>query len=133
MVSVEGVGPPGTPRPIGRGKVAGAGFVLPQETTATGSAPAAAAAAPAALATMLALQELGGEAAADREARHHGERLLVALGDLQRALLGGESDDALRRLAELMDTMPPAADMRLAAAISAITLRARIELARRQR
>jgi hypothetical protein len=52
---------------------------------------------------------------------------------LQRALLAGSDDMvALRHLAELADAVPQATDRRLAAMISAIVLRARVELARRQ-
>jgi protein-disulfide isomerase-like protein with CxxC motif len=82
---------------------------------------------------MLTLQELGGETVADREARRHGQDMLAALAALQRALLGGSDDVAtLQRLAELAVAVPLATDRRLAAMVSAIVVRVRVELARRQ-
>ena len=60
--------------------------------------------------------------------------MLAALAELQRALLGGGDDGrALQRLAELAAAVPRATDPRLAALVSAIILRVRVELARRQR
>ena len=86
-----------------------------------------------ALTSMLSLQEFGGETrAADREARRHGQDMLAALAELQRALLGGgDTVETLQRLAELAAAVPRAADPRLAALVSAIILRVRVELARR--
>ena len=82
---------------------------------------------------MLALQEVGGETVEDREARRHGHDMLAALAELQRALLGGGDDGvALQRLADLAASVPHATDPRLAAMVSAIVLRVRVELARRQ-
>ena len=79
------------------------------------------------------MQELGGETVADREARRHGQDMLAALAELQRALLGGDDDAAaLQRLAELAAAVPRATDPRLAALVSAIVLRVRVELARRR-
>ena len=47
---------------------------------------------------MLSLQEVGGETVSDREARRHGQDMLAALGELQRALLAGGGDaEALQR------------------------------------
>jgi hypothetical protein len=81
---------------------------------------------------MLSLQEFGGDAAADSQASRRGEDMLSALAELQRALLGGvDTADTMRRLAELAATVPRAADPRLAAMVSAIILRVRVELARR--
>jgi hypothetical protein len=81
---------------------------------------------------MLTLQELGGETAEDRDARRHGQDMLGALAALQRALLmGGDEEVALRQLAELAAAVPCAADRRLAAMVSAIAVRVRVELARR--
>jgi hypothetical protein len=81
---------------------------------------------------MLALQEVGGEAPEDREARRHGHDLLDALAALQRAALtGGDGAAALERLADLAAAVPAAADGRLAAIVSAIVVRAKVELARR--
>jgi hypothetical protein len=83
---------------------------------------------------MLSLQEAGGETVEDREARRHGNDMLAALAELQRALLGGRGDGvALQRLADLAASVRHATDPRLAAMVSAIVLRVRVELARRQR
>ena len=79
---------------------------------------------------MLALQETMASETGDREARQHGQKLLRVLSELQRALLSGEEGDALGRLLQLVETMPEAADPRLAQAINSVRLRARIELAR---
>jgi copper homeostasis protein CutC len=55
------------------------------------------------------------------------------LAGLQRALLtSGDDTAALQRLAELAAVVPRAADRRLAAMVSAIIVRVRVELARRQ-
>jgi hypothetical protein len=50
---------------------------------------------------------------------------------LQLGLLGGDGGEALPRLADLVRTLPPAADPRLEAVLRAVALRARVELARR--
>ena len=82
--------------------------------------------------SMLALQEASGETVEDREARRHGHDMLAALAELQRALLGGGGDGAaLQRLADLAASVRHATDPRLAAMVSAIVLRVRVELARR--
>ena len=79
---------------------------------------------------MLALQETVTSETGDREARQHGQKLLLVLSELQRALLSGEGGDALGRLLALVEAMPEVADPRLAQAINSVCLRARIELAR---
>jgi hypothetical protein len=80
---------------------------------------------------MLALQEVDNEAPRDRAARRHGRALLAALVRLQHRLLGGVEDDAaLQEIAALASNVPAAADAGLAAALHAVVLRARIELAR---
>jgi hypothetical protein len=82
---------------------------------------------------MLSLQEFGSETVEDREARRRGHDMLAALAELQRALLSNGGDEqTLERLAELADAVPRATDPGLAATISAIVLRVRLELARRQ-
>ena len=108
------------------------GFQMPAEQA--DAHPGVAAAAPAvALSPMLALQEMGTEPAADRDALRHGNDMLAALAGIQRALLtGGHDAMALQRLADLAETVPLAADTRLAALLSAIVVRVRVELARRQ-
>jgi protein-disulfide isomerase-like protein with CxxC motif len=109
-----------------------AAFAVPESGAAPSNGVTEAAPA-AALASMLALQEAGGEAREDREARRHGHDLLDALAALQRAVLTGCDDAAaLERLADLAATVPLAADTRLAAMVSAIVVRAKVELARRR-
>jgi len=85
---------------------------------------------------LLALQEWPVDALAgereqerDRAARLHGEALLKALGEMQRGLLRDEAPD-LAGLAGLAGSVPDAADPALRAAVGAVALRARIELAR---
>jgi Class II flagellar assembly regulator len=133
MAAIEGVGPTRATRIGAKGPArASSGFTVPDETAV--SSHAAAEAAPAAgLASMLTLQEAGGDAAEDREARRHGQDLLAALAELQRALLIGNDDAAaLEQLAELAASVPPrASDRRLAEVVSAITVRVQVELARR--
>ncbi len=66
----------------------------------------------------------------DARARRRGDALLRSLRDLQLGLLRGTIDPA--RLRALADLVPgeEAADPALAAALAAIRLRARVELAR---
>jgi hypothetical protein len=132
MAAIEGVGRSSTVRPGRRGpQRASAGFSVPDEM-AVSSHAAAEAAPPAALASMLTLQEAGGDAVQDREARRHGHDILAALGELQRALLIGNDDAAaLRRLADLAASVPHTTDRRLAAIVLAIVVRVQVELARR--
>ena len=131
MTGIEGIGWPTTPRVANR-IAAKSGVFVPPEPASTGQATAAAV-SHVALGSILTLQELGGETLADREARRYGHDMLSALAELQRALLLGSDDDAtLQHLAELAATVPRATDRRLAAMISAIILRARVELARRR-
>ena len=103
------------------------GFRVPQaRAAATGPAPGV---EEVGLAGMLALQEVPDPELADREARRRGLDILVALAELQRALLGpGGADPA--RLAALAAAVPQADDPALRAVVAAITLRARIEAAR---
>jgi Class II flagellar assembly regulator len=133
MAAIEGVGPTRATRIGAKGPArASSGFTVPDDTAV--SSHAAAEAAPAAgLASMLTLQEAGGDAAEDREARRHGQDLLAALAALQRALLIGNDDAAtLEQLAELAASVPRATDRRLAAIVSAIIVRVQVELARRR-
>jgi hypothetical protein len=133
MTAIEGVGRPTTVRLGSRASASsGTGFAVPVEPGATSQAASAAAPA-ASLASMLTLQELGGETVEDREARRHSQDMLALLAGLQRALLAGSDDMAtLTQLAELARAVPRATDPRLAAMVSAIALRIRVELARRQ-
>lgn len=113
-----------------------AGFTVPATTQPAAGQPTGAlteTAAASSLSGLLALQEAGAGAPRDREARRRGRDLLAALAELQHALLGGgDSPDALARLAELASDLPHASDPRLRAVLAAIGLRARVELARRQ-
>jgi len=117
---------------------AGAAFASALEAGAGGAEaadtdPLAGVAEPLALGSMLALQEMGAGSVRDREARRRGQGLLAALAALQRGLLaGGDDQDVLQRLADLASADPDyAEDKRLGAVLSAIVLRARVELARR--
>lgn len=109
---------------------ASGGFAVPRARSA--AVGPAAAAGEVGLAGMLALQELPDAELADREARRRGRELLAALEEMQRGLLGlGGCDPA--RLAGLAQGVPEAADAELRTVVGAITLRARIEAARRER
>jgi hypothetical protein len=106
---------------------------MPPEPGDPGQAAAVAETPAMSPASMLSLQEVGGETVEDREARRHGNNMLAALGELQRALLAGGGDaEALQRLMDLSTSVVRAKDPRLAALVSAIVVRARVELARRQ-
>jgi len=132
MTGIERIGWSATRHASGR-PVATSGFSVPLQSAATGPAMAASEASAPALASMLTLQELGGETIQDREARRHGQDMLGALAELQRSLLAADGDPAvLTRLAELAAAVPRATDRRLAAMVSAIVVRVRVELARRQ-
>jgi hypothetical protein len=132
MTGIEGVGWPNAPRAAAR-VMARPGFSVPHEPAAAGQAAATAALEAPSLGSMLTLQELGGESPADREARRHGQDMLAVLTELQRALLcDGDDAAATQRLRDLLAAVPLATDRRLAAMISAIVVRARVELARRQ-
>jgi len=132
MTGIEGVGWPSLPRVASRASAKSGGFTVPSESASTGEATAAAAPHATSLGPMLTLQELGGETVADRQARRHGQDMLAALAALQRALLSGcDGMAALHRLADLAAAVPLATDRRLAAMVSAIVVRVRVELARR--
>jgi hypothetical protein len=126
-----------------RPRSGGAAFVLAPETPEAEAGAAGepvaggiAAAGVSGLAALLALQESEAASARDRAARRHGQALLEDLAALQRGLLAGllgpgGVDPALPgRLAALAEQVPEAADPALAAIISAIAVRARVELAR---
>jgi hypothetical protein len=133
MTGIDGIGRAGPTRSSARTKRAQTGaFAVPTESSATGHAEAATETEEIALTSMLSLQEFGGDAAADREASRRGEDMLSALAELQRALLGGvDTVETMRRLAELAAAVPRAANPQLAALVSAISIRVRVELARR--
>ncbi len=134
MSGIDGIGP----REVGwtarrGGTRSGGGFSVSTPADAAPARPTESASAVTA-AGMLALQEDEGGAVQDRAARRHGRAMLTALAELQRTLLANDDDVAtLAKLAELVTHMPRATDPALAAAVDAVTLRARIELARRGR
>jgi hypothetical protein len=133
MAAIEGIGRSGAVRLGARARTrVSSGFTVPDEPAA--STPAATEATPAtALTSMLTLQELGSGTADDVEARSRGHDLLTALAELQRALLLGHDDAAaLERVADLATSVPPANDRRLAEIVSAIIVRAKVELVRRR-
>ena len=134
MTGIEGVGWPITRRIGSPASAPGApGFAVPTGGATAGQAASTASVHGTSAASMLSLQETGEETIQDREARRHGHDTLAALVELQRTLLsGGSSAAALQRLAELASSVPLATDRRLAAMVSAITVRVRVELARRQ-
>lgn len=84
--------------------------------------------------SMLALQAVDEAQERDRRARKKGTAMLAALSDLQRTLIASEDPgQALRSLRDL--TTEPgedAADPELGAILRAVTLRARVEIARRE-
>ncbi len=133
MTGIEGIGWPTAPR-VTRRSVAKPGFFVRHEATATGKATAAAPPQPTTSGSILTLQELGDETVADREARRHGLDMLTTLAELQKALLSDTDQQAtLQRLSDLAAAIPCATDRRLAALVSAILVRVRVELARRQK
>ncbi len=123
---VGGVYLPAQAQPAGQ-----TGFSVPADAPSPGpDVRGVARSAPVEAALMLALQEQTGTEAGDREARRHGQRLLAALAELQRAMLCGSEADTLGELSRLADEEGQAVDPMLAAAIRSIRLRARLELAR---
>lgn len=135
MTAIERLGGPGRNVGVGRRRPAEAGgtaFALPETSAAPPEVEdIGSATAPALIGAMLALQEAEPAGARDRIARKHGETILGALRALQIGLLDGDAEpDTLRRLARLAEALPEAADPKLAALVSAVALRARVELAR---
>jgi hypothetical protein len=108
----------------------GAGFRL---ASAESAAPEAAGAASVGGVSLLAAQEAGAAAERDSRGRKRAVHMLEELARLQADLLSGRADPAaLARLAELAAGEPPE-DPELAEICAAVSLRARIELARRGR
>jgi hypothetical protein len=134
MTAIEGIGRSSTTRPPGRASGAtSTGFALPPEPAAAKPMASAAPAPVTSLGSMLTLQEVAEMSVEDREARRHGQDVLALLRELQHGLLVNWDDEsAVARLTELAATVPHATDRRLAALLSAVILRARVELARRQ-
>ena len=131
-MSVSSIGPAGSVRPPTQAQPVGqAGFLVPDGTMPVSSnvqgvtQPSTVGAS-----VMLALQERAGAEAGDQQARQHGQRLLAALAELQRALLSGNQADTLQELSRLSEEGGQAVDPALAQVIRSIRLRARLELAR---
>jgi hypothetical protein len=76
---------------------------------------------------LLLLQEAGDGGERRRRSRRRAKAMLDALGALQLGLLGGGEDGALARLLAEIDDLPDQDDP----AVAAVTLRVRVELARR--
>lgn len=115
----------------GRGRAArGAGGAFSLGAGRAEGAAAAQATAPAQPISLLVLQEAGPAAERDARARRRGDALLLALSELQRGMLGGRLDPARLRALAAPAADEDAADPALAAALAAIRLRARVELAR---
>jgi hypothetical protein len=133
-MAIEGIGPPTIRRLGGRVVVrADRGFRLPAGPGDAAAAKETPATEPASLASVLTLQEFGAETVEDREARRHGLDMLAVLAALQRGLLSGvDNTVALQQLADLAMAVPQATEPRLAAMVSAIVVRVRVELARRE-
>ncbi len=118
MVGVRGV-TGGVATGAGRGaRAQGGGFRLGATGAGAAAAPAQGVAGPQGV-SLLALQECAPVAERDARARRQGQALIEELTALQAGLLAGR-----------LDPGEAAADPALAAAIGAIRLRARVELAR---
>ncbi len=110
------------------------GFNVPTAASG-GKTTAAAETSEVSLAGLLALQDENPDEVQEREACRHGHNLLAELAALQRALLADDAEqglplDQLQRLERLAAANPATADPRLREVLEAITLRARVELAR---
>lgn len=123
-------GPRGPARPAAGFSVGGAD----KGAAGQGAAPAAGTSATAAVGlSLLAVQENGGRSGRDAAARRRAAAILDELRGLQAELLGGRPDSArLARLAGLQ-AGEDGTDPGLREAVRAVALRARIELARRDR
>ena len=140
MTTINGIVWSGTAPSARRIRGAG-GFVLAADLPSTADAPGTTQNATPVFAAfmegLLGLQEQAPNAPAvrDREARRHGQALLSALAEMQLSLVGSRGSPASlarvgERLSALADGVPVAADPRLREVVAAITLRARVELAR---
>lgn len=121
---IRGYGPAG--RSSARAGATRAGFRLEDDAPAR----VAAAAAPGGIAGLHALQDGVSAAERDAAAARRGGALLAGLDTLQRGLLAGRvADSALRRLAALAEG-EAGADPALRETVEALSLRAKVELAR---
>jgi len=134
MVKITGYGPIATSGRAGRAASTQGRFRLPAEggaAAASGAREASAAEGVTIAASLIALQEtiIAGER--DREARERADRMLEELAALQHLMLGGRMPASrLAELAALTDRPGLAADPALAELVSAVSLRAKVELAR---
>jgi hypothetical protein len=133
-MAIESIGWPTTSRIGARIASRSAdGFALSTDRTAGAAAAASGPTEPACLSAVLTLQEMGDQTVEDRRARKHGQDMLDLLTALQRSLLSGQDAvAALQQLADLSNSVPRTTDRRLTAMMSAIRVRVRVELARRQ-
>jgi len=134
MVKITGYGPIATPARPGKASGAQGRFRVPSEGT-TGAASetreAAGADAVTIAASLIALQETIAAGDRDREAQGRADAMLDELAALQRAMLGGGISPArLAALAALADQPGLAADQLLGDVVAAVSLRAKVELAR---
>lgn len=128
MVGIRGVSGSPAARPA-RG-AHGTGFTLGAMAAAEGGAAAQGIAATAA-AGLLALQESAPAAERDARARRRGAAMLDELARLQADLLAGRAEPGRLEALAALAGGDAGADPALAAAVAAIALRVRIELARR--
>ncbi len=133
-MAIESIGWPTTSRIGARiASRSGDGFAISADKAAGAATAASGPTEPACLGAVLTLQEMGDQTVEDRRARKHGQDMLALLAALQRCLLSGEDAvAALQQLADLSRCVPRTTDLRLAAMMSAIQVRVRVELARRQ-
>ncbi len=134
MVKITGYGPIASPARLGRGTAAQGRFRVPTDGSATAASETREARATEGVtiaASLIALQETIVASERDREARERAETMLDELAALQRAMLGGRvSEESLASLAALADQPGIAADPHLADVVAAVSLRAKVELAR---
>jgi Class II flagellar assembly regulator len=129
MDGISAVGRPADPVRTPRRAGGGNFTLLPERADAGRSAEVA---AEAEVGGLLLLQEQDVPGQRNRAARRRCDELLRALGDLQASMLAAGTDpDVVQRLASLAAALPQAADPTLAALTRMISLRARIEIARR--
>lgn len=134
MVKITGYGPIASQARPGRATGAQGRFRVPTDggTGAASEARESAAADGVSIAaSLIALQETIEAGERDREAKGRADAMLDELAALQRAMLGGAISPArLAALASLSDQSGLAADPRLADLVAAVSLRAKVELAR---
>ncbi len=113
------------------------GFALPEaaepgaDDVSEGEA-AEAAAPPAAVSSipLAGIEASPQEPADDAAAARHGDAMLKAMSDLQRAMLEGAGNEACQTLAKLAQSMPGATDPALQEVLQSVAVRAAVELAR---